>query len=67
MLRTSGSVAAGFARLLLHEQGSGMELPDPKISLLGPCGHLLTLWIMCIIAFSCYAASAVYETVSNHS
>ena len=34
MLRISGSVAAGFARLLLHEQGSGRELSDPKISYL---------------------------------
>lgn len=67
MLRTSGSVAAGFAWLLLHELGSGRELPYPQISLLRPCGHLLTLWITCIIAFSCCAACSCLweETVSN--
>ena len=67
MLRTSGSVAAGFAWLLLHELGSGRELPYPQISLLRPCGHLLTLWITCIIAFSCCAVCSCLweETVSN--
>ena len=36
----------------------------PQISLLRPCGHLLTLWITCIIAFSCCAAcSCLWDSV----